>query len=219
MTRLSLDDRLMLSRHDPEFTPQSRTGLRAIIRLRLWTLAQRRLFDPRATRRLASSNGSRASLLHEADTDFMLEENKPSDLNFALGSSVDESADRTESLRLDRPVNDPCLCLEDEDFLLDQESVSDDDLLDLDEDFEPDEDMLDSILLGVETNGEPGEGSAFENNIFQDNDEFEEILKESTVESSTEDADEDLFQDPEAGICAPVTRSALRYHILHADLA
>ena len=198
VTQLSLDERLLLTRNDASFERHGRTPstLSAIIELRLWKLAQGRLFDPQSTRRLKPIHCFDGLSLQDVASEAMLDEAGPADFQDATVSLVDRRNSETTSEDPGFPTSLSRLGVEDEGLLLEIGDSCYDEMLDIDESSELGDDMLDDIWLGSNVIYEDDEAFPWEDEILDiDGDQYENMLKENILKIHTEDADIDLFQE------------------------
>lgn len=140
MTVLSLDEHICISREDlgGETKDQSHSNITAAIKLRLWQVSQRILFDPRIMRRLKPMQYSDDRALEEdTSSHVMLDQEDLTPCSATLSAEVEDYL-----LLEDGPSTTPFLSIEDDmqdehdlldDLHIDDFDYDDDDLLDTDE--------------------------------------------------------------------------------------
>lgn len=195
LTQLSLDERLLFIRHDPNFEDHGRTSpsLIAIVKLRLWKLAQSKLFDRRSTRQLKPTDNFSARSFQGTVTDAMLDE---------ADSMIDEMASLADELDIEA-ISKPFgiwkelseINMEDSSFLPENSADCFNDLLDTHESADLECLMLDDVLLGADTSDGDDEFPWDDELLYEDTDPFQNSLQEDAMQDHWQDLDVDLFQN------------------------
>lgn len=197
LTQLSLDERLLLTRNDPDFEKHGRTfsSLNAIVKLRLWRLAQRALFDPQATRRLKPTRHVGGLFLHGIVAEAMLDGVDLTNAQLGEMPLADECDYGSNSGYIDRSTEmDEMAGIEDNGSLLVEGGDNCfDNMLDMNGSAEPGEEMLDGPFLGFNVICDDEELLWDDEILDKDTDEFEELLLHDPLEVHTDDLDTDLF--------------------------
>ena len=193
LTQLSLDERLLLTRHDPDFEAYGRksSSLKTVLKLRLWKLAQRRLYDPKSTRQLKPIEVPRGVLLRKIAPDAMLDEIELAHVQSTAATSLD---------CCDCEIAETEWTTEDEGLMLEVENDVCDDHLDCVLGIARSAELYDELLdtFPQRLHASIGEEDIFlgEDEILdQDEDEDEAMLSQRSFERDIEDVDIDLFQE------------------------
>ena len=193
MTQLSLDERLLLTRDNPDFEAYGRkpSSLKSVLKLRLWKLAQRGLYDPKSTRQLKPIEVPGGLLLREIAPDAMLDE---------IDLAHSQSTAATSLDCCDCGIADTESTMEDEDLMLEADSdVCDDYLgcvLGMASSAELYDELLDTFPQCLHASiGEEDMFLGEDEILDQDEDEDEEMLSQGSSERHIEDVDIDLFQE------------------------
>lgn len=202
-TQLSLDERLLLTQNDSDFEKHGRTllSLNAVVKLRLWRLAQRALFDPRATRRLKATRHVGGLFLHGIGAEAMLD--GAGLMNAQLGAMplTDECNYKTNWGYINQSTGMVGIDIGNESLLLEVDSNCLDDMLEMDGSAEPGDEMLDGPFLGVNVVCDDEEFLWNDDDEFLWNDEilnedsntYEDLFMDDTLQLYSDDLDDDLL--------------------------
>ena len=194
LTQLSLDERLLLTRNDPDFEKHGHTSssLNAIVKLRLWRLARKALFDPRATRRLKPTRHVNGLFQRGTVAEAMLD---GADLpaQHEVMPMADECNYETKSGCINQSIEMAEIEIDDESLLLEGGNNCFDDMLDVDGSAEIGDEMLDGPFLGVNVVCDDEKFLWDDEILDEDIDEFEELFMNDTGNVHTEDLDVDLL--------------------------
>lgn len=198
LTQLSLDERLLLTRNDPDFEKHGRTllSLNAIVKLRLWRLAQRALFDPRATRQLQPTRHVGGFFLHGTVAEAMLDGADLTNVQLGAMPLADESNYESNFGYIDRSTEMAGMVgkdMDNESLLVEGGKNCFDNMLDMNGSAEPVDEMLDGSFLGVNVVCDDEELLWDDEILDKDTNEFEELLVHDIGKFHTEDLDADLF--------------------------
>lgn len=195
VTQLSLDERLLLTQHDSDFEKYGRTlsSLNAIVKLRLWKLAQRALFDPRAPRRLKPTRHVGGLFLHKTVAEAMLDGADPTTAQLGVMPLADERSHKTKSGNIGRSTEMAGIDIDNESLLLEVDINCFDDMLDMDGSAEFGDEMLDISLVEVNMVCDDEEFLRDDEILNEDTDESENLLGDDTGQIHTEDLHDDMF--------------------------
>ena len=195
LTHLSLEECLQLTK---EASSHDRTSsmLKTIIELRLWKLAQVRLYNPHSGRRLKPAQFPRERVPQARAGEAMLDETDEIDARSVVTLLTDDHDHGTATATGHLNADDLRLHMEDEFWKSELGDNDHGDLLDIVELFDLGDDMLDSLFVVPDVMCEEDMMFSEEDDILdEDYDLDDNMLKEDVAERHTEDMHVDLFQD------------------------
>lgn len=201
LKQLSLDERLMLIRDDPDFGTSGRSPstLSTIFKLRFWQLAQARIFDAQSTRKLKPSQLSETSFSRDTASEAMLDEIGFPDFHDKVESSTGGNFQNILVETVDVAATKEELPNQEVGLFLEPEEDDDGDMLDLNESFGYADDMLNFASLKPDWSCDEDDKFPWEDEILDEDEEgYEDMLSWNATELDRCDERIDLFREAQS---------------------